>query len=504
MSRIANLNRRYAAAASVALNGVAIIAVGDPTGARLNAAVRRLLLAIRDDGPGAWDDLLGAAKALRWRLITQPQPASFNPLLVEMGEEVRRQVSRLRGAVADDEMLEELAAAAQVASETVSPIGAVLARSIKEAGPSGCVVVAASKPAQMALATWLSDFDTPVLTVGELDRSQPDVGQAFVVGPPRFYRSSLVTAPVLNVVKFFMPAWFSDRSIPRSPIAAYADGAIRIGAAVFVEGDISEPVNADGEGEVEEDFLPQPSWGGRKSAERLPGPDEVAARKVLLSGNLAIYLDDGDRIRALDPEQPPGERVVYTEVNAVRPGTYLLLRQGETERGALYRTALALLTSKGPAVDAAQKAWKEALARRLGLISFPEAVRELRARGVRTADRVRAWTDPALMRPAKDEDFDALLGWLEIPVQPTFGLATMLRRAHHQASANLRDQLEKAVSEADLSTMERHGHWRLDIGQEGVRGLLATRVLAISPQTEIVLRHDARVPFEDRSGQWLE
>ncbi|SCG38428.1 hypothetical protein [Micromonospora coxensis] len=504
MSRIADLNRRYAAAASVALNGVEIIAVGDPAGARLNAVVRRLLLAVRDDGPGLWEDLLGATKALRWRLITQPRPARYNPVLIEMCEQVGRQVNRLRGAVGDEALLNELTAAAQAVTEAVSPLGVVLVRFIEKAGPSECVVVATSKPAQIALATWLCDLGTPVLTAGELEREQPDVGQALVVGPPRFYRSSLVTAPVTSMVKFFLPAWFGDRSIPRSPIAAYADGAIRVKATVSIEGDTREPVDTDGPDEVEEDFLPQPSWSGRKSSDRLPRADEVAARKVLLSGNLAIYLDDGDRIRALDPEQPPGERVVYTEVNAVRPGTYLLLRQGETERGALYRTALALLPANGSAVDAAQKAWKNALARRLELISYPEAVRELRARGVRTADRVRAWTDPALMRPNRDEDFYALLSWLDIPIQPTFGLATMLRRAHHQASANLRDQLEKAVSEADLSAMERDGHWRLDMGREGVRGLIATRVLATSPHTEIVLRHDARVPFRDRSGQWLE
>lgn len=504
MSRIADLNRRYAAAASVARNGVEITAVGDPSGARLNAAVRRLLLAIRDDGPGPWEDLVGAARALRWRLITQPQPTRYNRALLETCEEVRRQISRLRGAVAGDALLDELAAAAQAVGDSASPLGAVLVRSIEEVGPSECVVVAVSKPAQLALTEWLRDLRTPVLTAGELERERPDVDQAYVVGPPRFYRSSLVTAPVMSRVRFLIPAWFRDRSIPQSAIAAYADGAIRIEARVFTEGDTSEPLGAEDIGEVGEDFLPQPSWGGRKPADREPGADEVVAHKLLLSGNLAIYLDDGDRIRTLDPEQPPGERVVYSDVNAVRPGTYLLLREGQTERGALYEAALSLLSTKGPAVDTAQKAWKSALTRRLQVISYARAVSELRTRGVRTADRVRAWTDPTLMRPSRDEDFEALLRWLDIPIQPTFGLATMLRRAHHQASADVRDQLEKAVSAADLSALERDGHWRLDIGRAGVRGLIATRVLAISPYTEIVLRHDARVPFEDRSGQWLE
>jgi len=504
MSRIADLNRRYAAAAAVGHNGVEIVAVGDPAGARLNAAVRGLLAAVRDDGPGLWDDLVGAAKALRSRLVTQPQPISVNPALIQASEEVRRQAGRLRGATADEALLDELAAAALAVGVSDPPLGAVLLRSVEEVGPSECVVVAASRPAQIAITNWLRATGARVFTAGELERQRPSVDQAYVVGPPRFFGSSLVTAPVTSAVSFLLPAWFRDRSIPQSVIAAYAEGAIRIEGRLFTEGDISEPAGTDGVPEMEEDFLPQPIWGARKSADREPGADEVVARKVLLSGNLAILLDDGDRIRALDLEQPPGERVVYTEVNAVRPGTYLLLRQGDTERGALYLAALDLLSTKGPAVDTAQKAWKEALARRLKEVSYPRAIRELRACGVRTADRARAWTDPTLMRPNRDEDFEALLKWLDIPIQPTFGLATMLRRAHHQASADLRDQLEKAVSEADLSVLERDGHWRLDIEREGVRGLIATRAIAISPFTEIVPRHDARVPFEDRSGQWLE
>ena len=43
MSRIASLNQRYAASASLAQTGVEIVAVGDPAGARLNAAVRRVI-----------------------------------------------------------------------------------------------------------------------------------------------------------------------------------------------------------------------------------------------------------------------------------------------------------------------------------------------------------------------------------------------------------------------------------------------------------------------------
>ena len=504
MSRIASLNRRYAACAELARNGVEIVAVGDPVGARLNAAVRRLMVLVQDDGPELWEDLIGAVKSLRWRLVTQPQPLAFNPALSDAVDQVNRQVRRLRGALQDEGLLDELLAAGEAVGASDPMLGDVLVRSIEEVGASECVVVAASKVAQMALSVWLEDRGVLVLTSGELEREQPTVDQAYVVGPPRFYRSSLVTAPVTSGISFILPAWFGDRSIPRSAIAAYADGAIRIEGKVFTEGDIGEPEAEAASAEVEDEFLPQPIWGVGKPADREPGADEVVARKVLLSGNLAIWLDDGDRIRALDPAQPPGERVVYTEVGAVRPGTFLLLRQGESERGALYRAALGKLASKGPSVEAAQKVWKEKLTLRLQEFSNRRVVSELRARGVKTADRARAWTEPSLVRPNRDEDFEGLLQWLGIPIQPTFGFATMLRRAHHQASADLREQLERAISEGDLSALERDGHWLLESKREGSRGLIATRVLAVSPHKEIVSHHDARVPFEDRSGQWLE
>ncbi|TVT52289.1 hypothetical protein FNH05_13195 [Amycolatopsis rhizosphaerae] len=504
MNRIVQLKRRYAASAALVKTGVEVLAVGDPAGARLNALARQLLVAVRDDGHELWEDLTGATKALRWRRVTQPQPIHLNSALVGGAAELRRQVRRMRGAVTDEALLDQLAEAAMAVGETDSPVGDVLLRSIEEIGAANCVVVAANRTAQSGLADWLREWGVAVVTVADLEREFPSADQAYVVGPPCFFRSSLVTAPVTSGVSFLIPAWFGDRTIPRSALAAHADGAILVNAKVFTEGDTSEPEVDAAAAEVEDEFLPQPSWGSRCEAEREPTADEVEARKVLLSGDLAIWLDDGDRIRALDTAQPPGERVVYTDVNAVRPGTYLLLRRGETERGVLYRSALNRLSSKEASINAAQVAWKHALAQRLADLGYRRTVVELRAAGVKTAHRAKAWIDPNLVRPNRDEDFESLLRWLGVAVQPTFRYATMLRRALHQASAELREQLERAVSAADLSLLEREGHWFLGSQREGVRGLTATRVLAISPYTEIVPRHDARVPFEDRSGQWLE
>jgi hypothetical protein len=55
-----------------------------------------------------------------------------------------------------------------------------------------------------------------------------------------------------------------------------------------------------------------------------------------------------------------------------------------------------------------------------------------------------------------------------------------------------------------MTTLEEHGHLRLDLDIPGFRGIIATRVLAVSPHAELVARHDVRVATPDRSAQWLE
>jgi hypothetical protein len=109
-----------------------------------------------------------------------------------------------------------------------------------------------------------------------------------------------------------------------------------------------------------------------------------------------------------------------------------------------------------------------------------------------------------LARPRSNQDFERLLQWLGVQVHPTYELATSLRRTRAQASAKIGDQLEEAVAAADISLLEREGHLRLELESEGFRGVIATRVLSISPHVEIISRHDARVLRPDRSAKWLE
>lgn len=504
MSRVHDVARRYVAAGSVIHQGISIFAVGDPAGAQLNAAIRRALFVLGDERGEVWNGVLQAANALRWRRMTQPQPLEFQaqqPLI----DDIVRQAKRLRNLVSDGALLDLLAEAALAVGETVSPLGSVLLESIQEVGPEACIVVASRGAARAGLAAWLDEVGATVLVPSELDTVGETIESSYIVAPPTFMPSSLVTAPVTPEVTFLMPAWFGNRSVPSSTFGVHAEGQIVVKTNVHQVGDTTEPeTGIVADEEIADVYFPQPTWGARTSDDREPTSDEMEARKVLLAGGQGLWLDDGDRIRSLDPGQPEGARVGYEAVSGVVPGTYLVLREGETERGAMYDQAISTLGAKAVGIVTTQSRWKQRLEERLAQVGARRAAAELERLGVRSSGQVRAWTEPRLICPQRDADFALLLGWLGEPSQPTYGNAITLRRAVHKASSDLRRELEAVVGRADLRALERDGILHLDLPREGFRGMIVARVLAIAPFTEIVSRHQVRVPFTDGSSQWLD
>ncbi|OAN33391.1 hypothetical protein [Microbacterium sp. H83] len=504
MSRAQDVAQRYAASGSLMRQGVSIFAVGDPAGEQLDTAIRHTLFTLGNERTEVWDGVLQAANALRWRRMTQPQPREFQkqqPVI----DEVLRQARLLRNLVSDSALLDQIAEGAIAVGESDSPVGAVLLDSIREVGTGDCVVVATKGAARAALAGWLDEAGATVLVPSELNAVRGDIEVSYIVAPPTFMPPSIITAPVTPEVTFLMPAWFGNRSVPSSTFGAHAEGRILVKATVHQIGDSIEPeiavVNSD---EIDDVYFPQPSWGPRISTDREPTGDEVEARKILLAGGQALWLDDGDRIRSMDPKQPEGTRIGYEAVSGVVPGTYLVLRQGETERGAMYDQAVAALGGRAPGIVATQARWKARLAERLACIGSRQAMDELERLGVRSFGQVRAWTDRRLVCPQRDADFAVLLDWLGEPSRPTYGNAITLRRAIYRASADLRRELETAVRKTDLRVLERDGTLHLDLPREGFRGMIVARVVAKAPFSEIVSRHQVRVPFIDGSALWLD
>lgn len=507
MNRFEAAVQRYAALAALERDGVELVAVSDPAGARLNRAVRQIRLAVRGDGPELWEDLLRPAVALRWRLITQPQPLAYNPGLGEAATAVIEAAGRMRSGVGSQAaiLLEAIADAAREVAASDPVVGAVFLQSIEEAGADQCIVFAARPRAAAGLAEWLAELGVPVVAVGGVRQEAVFAAQGYAPGPPAVFNPSVVTAPIVTALSFLFPAWIADRSIPRSAIAEFAEGTLEIHGRLFEEGG---PLVPEPPAEAADDRLrPQPIWSTPHDPMRRPRSNEVVAHRVLLSGGLAVYLDteEGDRIRSFNPRLPPGERVIQTEVTAIREGSYLVLREGQSEVRALYDHAILLIGDRAAEAEASQRQWKERLQQRLDRLGPDAVVRALEQAGVRRAGRAaQTWTVPTVTRPQADADFERLLQWLDLPVHPAFELATELRRLRFQAGQDVRQQLEDALAAADLAQLEREGYLRISIASPGFRGMIATCVLAISPVPEVVPRSEARVPFPDQGAQWHE
>lgn len=484
--------------------GAEVVVVGDAVAERFDQSVRSLFGLIQRDGPEVWEQLARPAKALRWRLATDPAPVYGNQYLKSAVEAIDLSVSRLRSAVTDNDLLDEVAESAGALLRHESPIGRVLLDSVLEAGTPSCVVVAASVRSREAMRSWLEPLGAVVVTHRELDaHGGKDI--AYFVGPPRFFQPGAVTSPHTSEISFIMPGWFSDRRIPRSPFSEYAEGALNVESKVVIVG-ASGLQGAESSVDMsEEELLPQPEWTGAHSPRDLSVEEQIDARKLLLSGEQALWLDeDGERIRSLDPTQPLGERVTYVDVSAVTPGVYLLLRDGASEQEALRARALDRLGGRAVSVSETQHRWKLSLSAQLAARGIRECERDLALLGVRSTRQLRSWTSAHVIRPQSDNDFNVLLGWLGLPIDETVRNATALRHEVYRAAAELRDRLEDAADALSLEELERTGHLRLKLDDPGFSGMFVSRVLAVSPASEVVSRYDIRVPFADEGARWLE
>jgi hypothetical protein len=509
MARISNIERRYRAIESIARGHVELFAVHDPLGSEFNSAVLKLIRKVKQEGPGIWDGLAAAVRRLRYLLVAEPGPFELNPRLSEAVEQLHIRAAALSGATNDAELISELLDRADALVSGMSQAGTELVRSVLEVGSETCLVIAANARAKDALKPWLGEMGIGVFTLGELKHERITQEISYFVGPPRFFPGNSVTAPFTNEIVFIFPSWFSDRRIPTSVLAQISERAIQVEGRLFEIGVPGEFDSSTTEIElpdnIEDDLALQPNWGQRKSENREPKDDETEARKLLLSGGYAIWLDDdGDRIRVLDANMPVGDRVRFEEIRDVQPGTYLLLREGVSERDTLQDLAFKRLGKHAEPVKHSQISWKTALGRRILSLGIHRAESELRNLGLSAFGQLKSWTLPHTIRPQKDLDFEILLGWLNEDVQTRIELANRIRQETLRASHSLRAALESAAEDTDIHELTASGCINFDLDEPGYHGMFAARVVAIAPFTEIVSRSEIRLPWKDDGAQWLE
>lgn len=506
MNRIDSLNRRYKISTRIddaQAGPVVVEAIPDSPGAQFDLALRNIIAAVGEDAI-SFEEFLSPAKALRWKRLFHAQPVVLDGRLQVLAEEVVTKCAFMEGAL-DNQLLDNLSKAAQGIADNDSGLTDELPEWIDEVGPGRCVVVATNRAAAVELKAWLRRDELQVLTASQALGSISDRSQMYIVGPPIFFPRALATAAVTDEVSYLVSDWFRHLSLPKSSFAEFAEKEVVVKTRVRE----AEAVQVSNYPAVEhsvvlEEYAQQPIWGKVGSARSVPKNDEVLARKLYLSGGFAMWLNDGQRIRSLDPSQPVGERVTYTDVESVTEGTFLLLREGGSERETLYKAALDSLGNRAVDIAASQTRWKRLLGDRLQHRGHWCVKDELQAYGVKACEQVRAWTDPILIRPKSKRDFRLLLDWLGVPVQPTADNADMLKSALRCESQRIRKELENIIEYIDLGALERTGYVGLGGHSAGVRGMCATRVLAISQFACVVARSRTRFLIKDDGGRWLE
>lgn len=509
MTRLGYIEDVYAASGSMVHEegAVELVSVADERGAALDRATRELSIEVESGEFEELRDLLASARRLRWHLSASPFPALYEPrradlvaVLLQLAERCKLMVGSETRRVLDDLAL---AAGAAHAGET-PPLGEFLLQSLHQVViDTRCVVVVSGTRAAAATRSWFNALSIAAPVVSDRDKARQEVFQiAYLVGSPPLFGPAAVGAPRARQLVYMFPSWIIDRKLPVTAFSEHAEGGIRPRPRLRRIG--PEPHIPQRLRDTEGQLAPEPIW--KQARPRLPrGTDEVHARQVLLCGGLSMMLDlEGESIRTLDPGQPAGSRVQMRPVEAVEPGSYLVLREGQTESRTLYERAYTLLGERAPRVEESQAAWKQALRRRLQEAGAAGVVRQLRTQGVRAAAQAPTWTAQTLARPQDSADFTILLRWLGLPAEPYCRHADMLRRARSQAITDIREALEAALGDADMNELRQTGILRLDLDIEGFAGIVATRVLALSPYLDVAPRSELRIPKGDESARWLE
>lgn len=508
MTSLQRISDLYAAAAG--LSGPAamieLVPVDDGPGARFDSAVQTLSLEVQDSSIAALDELLMAARQLRWRAATEPAPPAFSPSRTSVVGDIETLADRCTHLVSKSTraLLDSLSHSAAGMHLAEPPLGTRLLAALREIGYTGCAVVLEKPRAADETRRWLQDLGVEVPVLSRREWLAGEVHeQAYLVGTPPVFGHAAVAAPRAFTMAYLFPSWVRGRQLPTTSFSQAARSRpIRVSAPAAPAPEAASPsLEAQGE----DLLVPQPVWRASQPAAAATTDDDVLARRVLLCGELSIMLDaEGGAIRCLSPEQPPGERVEWRDVASVAPGAFLVLREGQTESDVLYARAIGRLGKLASGVSASQDRWKSALRLRLSQHGRAEVTRQLRLAGVSAASQAPAWLAQTVVRPQSDMDFELVLRWLDLGQQPYQQNASLLRSARTAATAEIRNALERALAASDMGALDRTGIAKLNLDIDGFAGILATRVLAISPYLESVPRWDARVPRKDASARWLE
>lgn len=501
MIPLGHVAARYRAAIEVAETPIAIARVEDPQGADLNKVLRRWRVRFGDVGDGSLADVMGGATALQWNRIVDPIAGSERTK--SLANAVLELLDGLEAAVVESSIIEALRVAIAGVADTAPPIGIELKRFLAEVGDIPSAIVCTRRRDVDRIAHWAGSRVTVVSGSFSIEAVEsPQI--AYALGPPSFFAAPVLTAPVAGEIIFLSPAWIKHYDVPQSPFSAVAEFPILFEHRLTGgRASATDELPQDLDFENSDLILPAPVWNEPATDEGANSP-RAAAQKVLLSGNSAIWLDDGERIRTLDPEQPKGERVVYVRPEQLQLGNYLLLRPGVSDRAALRNLAFDQLGSRSAEVLQSQQQWKDALENRIADSGRAGVVSALDAMGVVAANQAVSWASEEVVAPRRRRDFELLLSWLELDLEDAMRNARAIQSAVMSVGHAARSELEDKISGSDLKRLVSDGHLEVEAVAVGISGMVAAEVLAISSRTWPIGKHNLRQLFADNGGRWLD
>ncbi|MDW6060908.1 hypothetical protein SAZ11_26420 [Streptomyces sp. FXJ1.4098] len=287
MTSLHRLGELYTAAQDVATGRtkIELVSLADTTTWHMDQAIRKLTAVLEDGDTTPLADLVSCARSLRWILLTEPFPVRHSITRAERTRDLTALVTRCAHTVAATlhGTLHELVSLAESArAEAVPPAGELLLQSLDEIGWADCVAVLASTRAAHGTQKWFEELGLSVPVASVRQHARLDVhDSAFYIGPPSLFGPAVTTAPRARNITYIFGSWVRDRSLPRTNIAAYAEGASTLRPRLYEVGDQPRPRSTPPQ--PEPTLYPEPVWRPAPS-ERAPRPDDVMARQVLLGG----------------------------------------------------------------------------------------------------------------------------------------------------------------------------------------------------------------------------
>jgi hypothetical protein len=215
---------------------------------------------------------------------------------------------------------------------------------------------------------------------------------------------------------------------------------------------------------------------------------EVPARLLLLSGNVAVYVDvtTDAKSQVIEFNGAGADRIERVPTNEIRQGMYILLRTGGG--GDLVApVADKILGERAQDVRFIQKQWKSALSTLVRDEGEDVVLRNLRELGCKRASHLnlRNWINDRNIRPEFDDDFLSILILCGLDDEDELYVsnARLLDRVHRRAGFQIRRMLLDKVGKADLGCLVSEGSMEFELSGEAGGSFTAYRIEEISPET---------------------